>query len=142
MHLQNKRTTKHKPKNKNNHPHNTNQTHQHQTTTQVHEGEGETEGETSEATLICRTPARSQCHQPKGAQLAGNQMYKVFIMLIDPNHSLNLARELSCFGNLPFWIPLPPATLLQGLHNTLTSPLFSSLARLGIQRDAVLRSSL
>ena len=81
----------------------------------------------------------------EGAQLAGNQMYKVFILLIDPNHSLKLARALPCFSNLPFRLPFPPAPLSQGLQSTLTSPLaalLNSLARLGRQRNAVLRSSL
>ena len=35
-----------------------------------------------------------------GPQLAGNQTYRVFIRLIDPNHSLNLARAPPCFSGL------------------------------------------
>ena len=37
-----------------------------------------------------------------GPQLAGNQTYRVFIRLIDPNQSLNLARAPPCFSGLPF----------------------------------------
>ena len=79
-----------------------------------------------------------------GPQLAGNHTYRVFIKLIDPNHSLNLARAPPCFSGWPLWDPFPPAVLSLTLHSTLTRPLAAlrtSLSRLGRLREAVLRSS-
>ena len=79
-----------------------------------------------------------------GPQLAGNQTYRVFIRLIDPNHSLNLARAPPCFSGWPLLDPFPPDVLSFTVHNTLTSPLaalLTSLSLLGLLREAVLSSS-
>ena len=62
-----------------------------------------------------------------GPQLAGNQTYRVFIKLIEPNQSLNLARAPPCFSGLPFLDPFLPAEQSCAVHNTLTNPLAALL---------------